>query len=38
MLKGYCGDQLPVEVLFKMIGWACGPMTQSEDANMSENN
>ena len=33
---GYCGDQLSQEYCLGLMDWANGPMTQSEDAGISE--
>ena len=36
ILRGYCGDQLSLEYCLGWMDWACGLMTQSEDADISE--
>ena len=38
ILRGYCGGQLILEVLFKLKRLGLWPNTQSEDKNISEDN
>ena len=32
----YCGDQFSLEYCLGLMDWACDPMTQSKDTNISE--
>ena len=36
MVKKNCGDQLSLKYCLGLMDWACGPMTQSEDADISK--
>ena len=36
ILRGYCGDRFSLEYCLDWMDWACGPMTQSKDSDISE--
>ena len=36
IFRGYCGDQLPLKVLFKLDKLGLQPITQSEDNHLGK--